>query len=604
MPRSPLFAVGSARHASRVADPARMLHFIYAGRLVVCLAVFGSALVAEGLWGGVSGPTRTIALGGLALAGLATPLAYWWSHVRREEAGSNFLYGQAVLDILLVTGIVHITGGVQSLFPPLFYITLASGYALLLPFASAVLVALATGVAYLAEVSLAYPGQLGLAVLLQIAILTVVASISSVIGARLRQVRGEVRRLEGDLHRLRLGTTDVLRTIDSGVVTVDGEGRLAYMNPAAERLLGMGADRRLGEPLLPELERRAPELAAAVRESLRGGADVGSRETWVRREDGEVVPLAVSTAHMDRPRAEPSVTLALQDLRPVRRLEDLRLRAERLEAVAELSASLAHEIRNPLASIRSAVEQLGERKVAGEEDRGLVRLVLRESDRLATLLEEFGDFARVGVAERRPVDLREVSEEAIATVRQHPDAPSGTRLELTIEEEPEDLWGDRELLHRTLVNLVLNAVQAAARETTPEVTVAVDALEPASLPGEAGLGTPVRIRVSDNGPGFPEGAAGRIFDPFFTTRDEGSGLGLSIAHRAVHAHGGALLATSARDGGACMVVVLPRRGEERADVEATAAREDAASRAAGAPDRTAGAERASPASALAGEEET
>ncbi len=585
-----LFDLGSDRRASRVVDRARMLYLIYAGRLTVCLGVYGSALAAEGLWGGVSSEVRWIALGGMALAGLATPAAYWWSHVRREEPGTGFVYGQAVLDILLITGIVHITGGSESVFPPLFYITLASGYALVLPFASAVLVALATGVAYLAEVTVAYPSQLGLPVLLQIGIFTLVASISSVIGARLRQVRAEVRQLEGELHRLRLGTTDVLRTIDSGVVTLDGEGRLAYMNPAAGRLLGMEAERHLGRSFLPELEERAPGLAAAVRESLAGEDEVRNREASVRRDDGELVPVSVSTALMERPRAGPSVTLALQDLRPVRRLEDLRLRAERLEAVAELSASLAHEIRNPLASIRSAVQQLGEAEGTDEDDRSLMRLVVRESDRLSTLLEEFGDFARVDVAERRPVELEEVAEQALETVREHPDAPEGARLELAVEQEPEDLWGDRELLHRTLVNLALNGVQAASEAPEPRVTVTLDALRPEALGGDAELGAPVRVRVADNGPGLPPEGADRIFDPFFTTREGGTGLGLSIAHRAVHAHGGALLASSTPEGGTTMVMILPRRdggrdpgrgaavaGDARAD--APAGRERSASTA-------------------------
>ncbi len=546
-----------------------MLYLIYAGRLSVCLGVFGTALAAGGLLGGLSASTRAIALGGMALAGLTTPVAYWWSHVRREEPGTGFVYSQAVLDILLVTGIVHITGGSESVFPPLFYISLASGYALVLPFASAVLVALATGVAYLGEVALAYPGQLGVPVLLQIVIFTAVASISSVIGGRLRQVRAEVRQLEGELHRLRLGTTDVLRTIDSGVVTLDGEGRLAYMNPAAEELLGVEAELRLGDPFLPVLDERATGLAAAVRETLWGEEGVRNREADVRRGDGTVVPVSVSTALMERSRAGPSVTLALQDLRPVRRLEELRLRTERLEAVAELSASLAHEIRNPLASIRSAVQQLGDGKVAGEEDRrSLVRLVLRESDRLSGLLEEFGDFARVDVADRRPVDLAEMAADALETVRQHPDTPADAELELVVEEAPEDLWGDRELLHRTLVNLVLNAVQAASGRDEPRVTVTLDSLEPDFLAEEAELGAPVRIRVTDNGPGLPDEEPGRIFDPFFTTREGGSGLGLSIAHRAVHAHGGALLASSAPGGGASMVAVLPRRdggGSRRID---------------------------------------
>ena len=265
-----LLKVGSDRRVAEALGRSRLLYFIYGARLVVCLAVFGTALLVGG--GGLFGTaaqvteeTRRLALAGLALAGIATPLAYGYSHVRQKDPGDLFLYAQALLDVLLVTGIVHVTGGSESVFPPLFYIGLASGYALVLPLASALGLALLSGVAYLADVALAYPAQLGLPVFIQIGIFTVVASVASVIGARLRQMREEVRRLEGELHRLRLEAADVLQSVASGVLTLDREGRAAYLNPAASDLVGVEAEEWLGRDLLGELDQRAPGVAGAVR---------------------------------------------------------------------------------------------------------------------------------------------------------------------------------------------------------------------------------------------------------------------------------------------------------------------------------------------------
>jgi signal transduction histidine kinase len=121
------------------------------------------------------------------------------------------------------------------------------------------------------------------------------------------------------------------------------------------------------------------------------------------------------------------------------------------------------------------------------------------------------------------------------------------------------LWGDPELLHRTLLNLVLNAVQIGEADTTVRVQVIADALRPDLVPSEVALGHPVRIRVIDDGPGIDADDLPRIFDPFYTRRKGGSGLGLSIAHRAVQAHGGALIASSNRGEGATFAMVLPRR---------------------------------------------
>lgn len=594
-------------------DSRRVLSWIYAGRLIVSLAVFGSALLVGegwGIGGSDSSPQRLVAMLGLGAAAIITPIAYWYSHWRSAQPGKSFLLGQAILDTLLVTAIVHLTGGSDSLFPPLFYIAAASGYALLLPFLSAVLVAVFMGVMYMADVAIAYPQLLDVPVIGQIVIFTVVASVASLVGAQSRRSREQLRTVQGQLRQLRVDTAEILRTIISGVINFDTRGRVAYMNPAAGEILGLDPDAWLGEDLLTELHRRAPEVAIAVTETLETGDAIRNREvevpvkpmsgveprpTGYRRggptpeplplaEGAVVVPLAIGTTALRGPGSSQSATLVLQDLGMVRQLEDLRLQTEKLEAVAELSASLAHEIRNPLASIQSAAEQLGARARDDDDDRVLSQLVMRETERLNRLLGEFSDFARVDISKRREIDLERLVADAVAVVRQHPDAVPSLRIESRVDADVDDLWGDPDLLHRVLVNLVLNAVQVGHTHADLEIRVVVDSLRPALVPAEVALGRPIRIRVMDNGPGIATQDLDRIFDPFYTRRPGGSGLGLSIAHRAVHAHGGALMATSIPGNGATFVIVLPRRGgaERR-----TTARDDRRDRRA-APDQPAG----------------
>ena len=144
----------------------------------------------------------------------------------------------------------------------------------------------------------------------------------------------------------------------------------------------------------------------------------------------------------------------------------------------------------------------------------------------------------------------------------------------------EGLWGDPELLHRTLLNLVLNAVQVGDPAEAVTVRVVADALRPDLVPSEVSLGHPVRIRVVDDGPGIEAEDLPRIFDPFYTRRPGGSGLGLSIAHRAVQAHGGALIASSNAGEGATFAMVLPRRtGKGRPKPESAAGAADEQGRA-------------------------
>ncbi len=561
----------SDRRAATLLEPLQVLYWIYAARLVISLAVFGSAiLVGDFLERQVPGALppefALIAIVGLAAAAFLTPIAYRISHRKGRDIGLGFLYSQAALDVLLFNGIVHITGGSGSPFVSLF-IALAAGYALVLPLSSAILTALSAGVLYLGLNLTAAADTSGLALVLQVLVIMLVAVTASLVGARFRQVRSELRSVEGELHRLRLDTADVLRHIPSGVITLDASGNLVYINIAAAELCGLDGVGLLGLDLLPELQRRAPEVAAAVSETMETGRRVQDREAEVLVASDAVpggrgddpIPVAVSTTMLEDVGAGPSHVVLLQDLRSARQLENLRLRAGKLEAVAELSASLAHELKNPLASVRSAVEQLSARAAADEDEQILGRLIVREADRLSRILSEFSDFARVGVAERRPVDVPRLMSEVIETVRRHPAAEGRATITSEILDNMSGLWGDPELLHRTLLNLVLNAVQVGDPEEPVTVRVVADALRPDLVPSEVSLGHPVRIRVVDDGPGISAEDLPRIFDPFYTRRPGGSGLGLSIAHRAVQAHGGALIASSNIGEGATFALVLPRR---------------------------------------------
>ena len=243
-------------------------------------------------------------------------------------------------------------------------------------------------------------------------------------------------------------------------------------------------------------------------------------------------------------------------------IERLHTRAERLEAVAELSASLAHEIKNPLASIRSAAELLARVPAADDDTRTLTQLVQRESDRLSRLLSEFLDFARTEVTQVQSVDLVEISRHAAALVAAHPDKPRNVTIRELFPSTPLVVVGDDDLLHRAIFNLLLNAVQASP--PGGEVRVEAAELLPHQLPPKASRFTrgAIMVQVSDEGPGLDHSIRERLFEPFVTTKAGGTGLGLSIAHRAVEAHHGFIIVDRAENGtkGTRFTVILPKLG--------------------------------------------
>ena len=238
------------------------------------------------------------------------------------------------------------------------------------------------------------------------------------------------------------------------------------------------------------------------------------------------------------------------------------MRAGRLEAVAELGASLAHEIKNPLASIRSAVEQLARMPQADDDARTLGSLITRESDRLSRLLTEFLDFARVRVTRLQAVDLGSIAVGAANLVATHPDRASGVSITCSVPDTPLVIDGDEDLLHRAVFNLALNAAQATPPNGKVRVEVAPVAAEqlPSGVSFDSGA---VALKVSDNGPGIAPEVRERMFEPFMTTKPGGSGLGLSVVHRAIEAHRGVVLVDTDATG-TRFTVLLPYSQNEDA----------------------------------------
>lgn len=475
--------------------------------------------------------------------------------IRRVEPTPGFYLSQALADLAVVSALVRL-GGEASTALAAMYVVVIAVYALLLPTWAGVAVALGAAGAYVIASFWAGQGRLPAGLWGQIIVFGFVFLLVAVLGRRLQHTTAQQSRLETELRRVRFEAAEVLRSIKTGVITVDGHGRLAFANPAGERLLGLQVGATLGFPVMGLLETRAPELHAAIVAGLERGQRVARGEGLVHAQDGRAFPIGLSTTMFDQTfDGLPAVTALFTDLSELKQLQELHLRAERLEAVAALSASLAHEIRNPLASIRSSVEQLAASAQADEDERVLGRLIIRESDRLSRLLGEFLDFTRVRAANFTSVNLHGIALETVRLIREHPEC--GPDLRLEVEGQATLVEADEDLLHRVVSNLVLNAVQACKGKG--RVLVRVGDAAPRDLPPGASMEDPVRLVVEDDGPGIDPDLLDRLFQPFVSRRPGGSGLGLAIVQRAVEAHRGLVLVDSTPGRGARFTVYLPTR---------------------------------------------
>ncbi len=542
-----------------ILDPRRALLWVYAIRTVLSVALI---VVLPQLAVGQTVTAVRLVQAAAIMAFAVTGISLIAVEMYRAPTSRGFLLWQAVTDIALITALVHVTNGSESQFAALYILVIAYS-ALLIPRSGGLIAALLVCAFYFTEIVVTRDFVLDSTAWLQMGNFATVAVGTGYVSARLREVGSGSELLAETLRRERLQASDVLDNIRSGVMTVDAAGVLQYANQAASALLGADLAPLVGRPVRAELDRAAPGLLLALERAIRTRTRTSRAEAMVRIEDRELLlGITVTYLRSEAPDDAGSATAIFSDISDQKRLEDLHVRAGQLEAISELAASLAHEIKNPLASIRSAVEQLGRMPSADEDTGSLTRLVVRESDRLARLLTEFLDFARVRVTRVAQLDFAGLVRDSINLVSAHPDRSATTELIFDAEPAVQFVDGDSDLLHRAIFNLVLNAAQALG-EAGGVVRVTMRAATPEMMPGgvlpEVGA---VRLVIEDNGPGMPADVRDRIFTPFFTTKPRGSGLGLPVVHRAIDAHRGVVLVDSSPGSGTRFTIILPRTQSE------------------------------------------
>ena len=539
--------------------PPVVLRWVWIVRTTIATAILVAAVF---VWGEAAPSDTLIATLAFAVATIATVSSVMLARFERRPPSRIFYAAQCIIDLLLVTAVVHVTGGWSSQFAALYILVIASA-ALLLPFRDGLSVTGAACALYAMDVGLLRPVDVPLVgLLIQLVVFISVSVGSGYVVLRLRQAGAGREFLASQLVKVQLEAADILRTIRSGIVTVDNQGRLLYANPAASELLGIDFRAYTGRQVLPSLRGVAPRLAELLDRAAKELVRTNRAEARIRRK-GEELEIGVTTtvAEDTGPDGTPAATAIFQDISDSKKISALNVRAERLQAVAELSASLAHEIRNPLAAIRSATEQLARMQLPSGSERDadqriLHDLVVRESDRLSRLLADFLDFARARVSQLEPVAIGELVRRAAQLAAAHPDRKPGVTVEVSEAPELPAVDGDEDLLHRAVFNLVLNAVQVVGPDGRVRVTVGWHEPEGERPAPTAITGELLAITVTDDGPGIPADLRDRLFEPFISARPGGSGLGLPVVHRAVEAHRGIVL-VDALEPGTRFTLLLP-----------------------------------------------
>jgi two-component system sensor histidine kinase PilS (NtrC family) len=482
-----------------------------------------------------------------------------------------------VTDIAIVTALVQFSGGHDSAFPFLYVLVAAYG-AFLFEFRGAVGTAALAIVAYGAVLfagdrgwvpSVAVGPPKPVALLLTSWVVNggavaVVAILANLLTLELRRTGEALDQRTTDLERLQNLHRSTVKSLMSGLLTTDQTGRVTSFNPEAERI----TDRSSGDAIGRDVEEIIPgirELAISATEE--GGGENSRARMPYRNLRGEDLHLGLAAYVLKgADGAAFGFVVIFQDVTSVVAMERELRRSERLAAVGELSASIAHEVRNPLAAISGSIQIL--RTFVGQEEserepRLLMEIAIRETDRLNRLITDFLRYARPGPLELEPISVAEGIEDVLKMF----ESVRPRNVEVYVGgEEGLRVFADASQLRQVLWNLVLNAAQAMAEGGDLRVSASALPCQVPQASTDVGRNETVErkksdwaeIAISDRGVGVPSDVLERVFDPFFTTKEQGSGLGLAAVHRIVEDHGGSVKLESTVGEGTTVRLRFPR----------------------------------------------
>ena len=535
-----------------VSNLSAVLRGLSVARLLAAGLLLGIGALLR-LWGSLLHPFLPFAL---CLAGAGTASAIFLLLQPAVRNLRRFAWLQLILDSLVVTAIVAFTGGPRSIFTFLYVLVIT---------AACVVLARPGGLAIAALSSLLYTALVlsrtalsllveptettaleVMTIFLNTAAFLVVGVLAGSLGERYHVMHRALADQSKDLSDLQAFKDLMFESLGSGLVGMDLERRITALNRAAEEITSYQAAEAVGRRWESVFGDGIPpdeiDLAARVE-----GWQVRRYEMRLRRKDGREVPLGISFWPLRSGRGELAGIIGVfQDLSSIKQMEERMRQADRLATIGRLAANIAHEIRNPLASMSGAIEVLTRELPRGGPHDRLVEIVLHESDRLNQIVKQFLEYARPAPLHPLPMNVGEVLDEVLLLLEHRalpPDLKIAREYDGTVTARV-----DPQQFRQAIWNLCINALEAM----------------PAG--GELRIGAGIvtqrksrklEVWVADTGTGIDPESLPHIFEPFFSTKPAGSGFGLALVHRVIQDHGGDIEVRSEPGVGATFTLRLP-----------------------------------------------
>ena len=482
-------------------------------------------------------------------------------------------YIQLLLDTVLTTTIIYATGGTESIFSFLYFLAIISASiilyrkgGLIVAFSSSILYGFLLYFNYYdliqpfsPPLTLYSAQREGLLYTLYNVVVNsgaffLVAFLSSFVSEQARKGLVELKAKQDDIDTLEALNERIVRSIISGVITIDNQNRVILFNPAAEDIFAVKPRQAIGKQITEILPFVAEYLEGRKNSTQKQPAPHPFIDLPYVREDGKRISLRFSISPLKLPNEEQKgKILFFQDMTQVRQIEEEMKKVEDLALIGQLAAGIAHEIRNPMASISGSIQMLSEGLEKDDVNNRLMSIVLTEIGRLNHLINDFLVFARPKPSNLQKFDLYKLTSESVELFKNSDNWSKKIQVivdfkkDITLESDPEQI-------KQILWNLLLNASEAMPEEGM--VYVVADVLNSGnrSEPSQE----VVKMSVRDTGKGFTEKALHHLFTPFFTTKERGSGLGLATVKRIVDGLKGKITGQNHPDGGAEITIFLQK----------------------------------------------
>ncbi len=478
------------------------------------------------------------------------------------------IYIQALTDVVLITFLVYITGGISSIYS-VFYPLVIIYAVLFLERRGGLIIASASGILYGLLLDLEYygiihpinamavhdyargAGYVFSRIFIHLLSFYIIGLLASFVVAQERRVRTLLAEKETAFDQLDLLHRSIIESVETGIMTINRQGRIKSFNKAAEEISGFTfadvENRNIVEVFLGFAE---------IQQKIKEDDDKRSSKSrynieFTRDKNNKLILSCLVSTLKDSTGKRIGDIVIFQDITSLIEMEEALEKSKRLAIIGEMAAGLAHEMRNPLASLSGSIQILKRDLQLTDVDEKLMQIILRGKDQLDRVIKDFLLLARPAPGERETVFIKEIIEGVIESIQYLPDWNDGIRVCLELSDNL-SVYVNRTEIREVIWNLVINAVQSMPEggELSVETKKIYDDARGESL----------EIRVSDTGYGIDDKYLGRIFEPFFTTKERGTGLGLAIVNRIIEAYTGRILIRRGIEKGTCCMVSLPLIG--------------------------------------------